>query len=83
MMNALFDEMLDLSFSGPSAVGHMTKIKVKVTLRLAVYRQSVRLGAKLLEAHDQRFIITFLQLKPCGRSPYVTSSLTGGWVCLL
>jgi hypothetical protein len=31
-------------------------VKVKVTLRLVVYRQSVRLGAKLLEDNDQRFI---------------------------
>jgi hypothetical protein len=54
--------------------------KVRVTLRLAVYRQSVRLGAKLLEAHHQRF---FFQLDPCGYSPCVTSSLTRGWVSLL
>jgi hypothetical protein len=47
--------------------------KVKVTLRLAVYRQSVRLGDKPLETHDQRL---FLQLSSCGNSPYVTSSLT-------
>jgi hypothetical protein len=29
------------------------KVKVKVTLRLAIYRQSVCLGAKPLETHDQ------------------------------
>jgi hypothetical protein len=29
------------------------KVKVKVTLRLAVYRQSFRFGAKPLEDHDQ------------------------------
>jgi hypothetical protein len=34
------------------------KVKVKVTLRLAVYRYSVRLGAKPLETHDQRFVST-------------------------
>jgi hypothetical protein len=56
------------------------KVKVKNTLRLAVYRQSVHLGAKLLEDNDQRF---FLQLNPCGQSPYVISSLTTGWVCFL
>jgi hypothetical protein len=28
--------------------------KFKVTLRLAVYRQSVRLGVKRLETHNQR-----------------------------
>jgi hypothetical protein len=43
------------------------KIKVKVTLRLAIYRQSDRLG----------------QVNPCGHSPYVTSSLTRSWVCVL
>jgi hypothetical protein len=55
------------------------KVKVKVTLRLAVYRQSVRLGVKPLETHDQ----TFFLLSSCGNSPYVTSSLTRRWVCLL
>jgi hypothetical protein len=84
LMSALFDERLELSFSGPSPVGLMTKIKVKITLRLAVYGKSVRLGAKLLEDDDQRFLFfSFFQLKPCGHSPYVTSSLTRGWVCLL
>jgi hypothetical protein len=33
---------------------------VRVTLRLAVYRQSVRLGVRPLEAHDQRFFPTEL-----------------------
>jgi hypothetical protein len=55
------------------------KVKLKVTLRLAVYRQSVRLDVKPLETHDQ----TFFQLNSCGNSPYVTSSLTRRWVCLL
>jgi hypothetical protein len=32
------------------------KVRVRVTLRLAVYRQSVLLGVKPLENHDQRFI---------------------------
>jgi hypothetical protein len=31
-------------------------VKVKVTLRLVVYRQSVRLSVKPLKTHDQRFI---------------------------
>jgi hypothetical protein len=31
----------------------MNKFRVKVTLRLVVYRQSVYLGAKTLENHDQ------------------------------
>jgi hypothetical protein len=41
------------------------KIKVKVTLWLAVYCQSVRLGVKIRETHDQRFF----QPKHCGPSP--------------
>jgi hypothetical protein len=55
-------------------------VKVRVTLQLAVYRQSVRLGVKPLECHYQRF---FFQLNPCGNSPYVTSCLTRTFVCLL
>jgi hypothetical protein len=39
------------------------KVKVKITLRLAVYRQSVRHVVKTLQPRDQRF---FLQLKPFG-----------------
>jgi hypothetical protein len=31
------------------------RVRVRVTLRLAVYRQSVRLGAKPLGTHDQNF----------------------------
>jgi hypothetical protein len=50
------------------------KVNVRVTLRLAVYRQSVRLGAKL-EAHKHEF---FFQLNPSGHSP-----LTAGWGCIL
>jgi hypothetical protein len=55
------------------------RARVRVTLRLAVYSQSRRLGVKPLETHDQYFY----QLNPCGHSPYVTSSLTRRWVCLL
>jgi hypothetical protein len=58
---------------------HYSKSK-SVTLLLAVYRQSVCLGVKHLQTHDQRF---FPQLNPCDISPYVTSSLTRRWVCLL
>jgi hypothetical protein len=32
------------------------RVRVRVTLRLAVHRQSVRLGTKPLETHDQRFL---------------------------
>jgi hypothetical protein len=48
------------------------KVKVKVTLLLRVYRQSVHLGVKPLETHDQ----SFFQLNPCCNSPHVTTSLT-------
>jgi hypothetical protein len=34
------------------------KVKVKVTLRLAVYRQSVHIGVKPLETHDQTFLFS-------------------------
>jgi hypothetical protein len=50
------------------------------TLRLAVYRQSVRLAAKLLQTHHQRF---FFRQNTCGHSPYVTSSCQRGGVCRL
>jgi hypothetical protein len=49
------------------------KFKVRVTLRLTVYSQSVRLGVKPLQTHDQRF---FLQQNCCDNSLYVISSLT-------
>jgi hypothetical protein len=55
------------------------RVRVRVTLRSAVYRQSVRLGAKPLETHDQYFF----RLNTCGYSPYVTSSHQRGWVCHL
>jgi hypothetical protein len=48
------------------------KVEVRVTLRLAVSRQSVRLGDKPLETHDQRLF--FFQL-----NTYVATSLTRGW----
>jgi hypothetical protein len=35
------------------------RVRVRVTLRLEVYRQSVRLGAKPLETHDQYFFINW------------------------
>jgi hypothetical protein len=52
---------------------------VSVTLRLAVYRQSVRLHAEPLETYDQYFF----KLNICCYSPYVTSPLIRGWVCRL
>jgi hypothetical protein len=50
--------------------------EIRLTLRLAVYRKSVRLGAEPLKIHGQIF---FYHLNTCGHSPYVTSSLTRGW----
>jgi hypothetical protein len=50
----------------------LARVRVRVNLRLAVYRQSVHLDAKPLETHNQHFF----QLNTCGYSPYVTSSLT-------
>jgi hypothetical protein len=55
------------------------KVRIRVTLRLAIYHQSVHLGAKPIETHDQYFF----QLSTCGYSPYVTFSLTRGWICRL
>jgi hypothetical protein len=59
---------------------HTHTVWIRVTLRLAVYRQSVRLGVQPLETHGQNF---FSQLNTCGHSLYITSSLTRGWVCHL
>jgi hypothetical protein len=56
------------------------QFKVKVTLPLAVYRQSVRL-VKPFETHDERLF--FFQRNPCGHRPYVTSSFTRRCVRLL
>jgi hypothetical protein len=38
-----------------TALNCTLRVRVRVTLRLSVYRQSVRLGAKALESHDQYF----------------------------
>jgi hypothetical protein len=48
-------------YSKPPPHGILTaKIKVTVTLRLAVYRHSARLGVKHFETHDQIFFSTEL-----------------------
>jgi hypothetical protein len=52
-------------------------VRVKVTLRLAVYRQSFRLGDKPHWLTTSNF---FFQLNPCSHSSYVISSLIRGWV---
>jgi hypothetical protein len=62
----------------PSHNAAANRVRVRVTLRLAVYRQSVRLGDKPLETTS-----IFFQLNTCGCSPNVTSRLTRGWVCRL
>jgi hypothetical protein len=54
--------------------------RVRVTLRLEVYRQSVHLGDRPLRLTTSNFIF---QLNTCGYNPNVTSSLTRGWVCCL
>jgi hypothetical protein len=40
------------------AIRWINWVRVRVTLRLAGYRQSARFGAKPLETHDQRFIFS-------------------------
>jgi hypothetical protein len=52
-------------------------VRVRVTLRLVVYRQSVRLGEKPVATHDQQF---FLQLNTCCYRTYLISSLTRGYL---
>jgi hypothetical protein len=54
----------------------MLKVKVRVTLRLVVYRQSVRLNVKPLRLTTTDL---FFQLSPYGNIPHVTSSLTRRW----
>jgi hypothetical protein len=63
-----------------------SRVLLSQTLRLAVYRQSVRLGAKPLRLMTRVlffFPFPFFQLNPYGHTPCVTSSLTRGWDCLL
>jgi hypothetical protein len=57
----------------------LVRVTVRVTLRLAVYRQSLPLDDRPLET-TSNFIF---QLNACGYSPYVTSSLMRGRVCPL
>jgi hypothetical protein len=62
-----------LLLSGSSGCVHVGRplVKVRITLRLVVYHQSVLLGAKLLEDHDQRF---FFQLNQAVGPRYVAST---------
>jgi hypothetical protein len=60
-----------ISFNPFKPVRVRVRVRVRVTLRLAVYRQ--------LSRHDQEIF----RMITCFHSPYVTSSLTRGWVCNL
>jgi hypothetical protein len=60
-----------------SIIAKIRNVRVRVTLRLVVYRQSVRLGAEPLQTHGQN---CFSQLNTCGHNPYITSSLMKEWV---
>jgi hypothetical protein len=62
-----------------SMISLSLSVRVRFTLRLAVYLQSVRLRAEPLETHGQNFFVS--QLNTCGHCPNITSSLTRGWVC--
>jgi hypothetical protein len=55
------------------------RVTVRVNLWLAVYHQSVRLGAKPVWYPGSMFF--FFQLNTCGYNPHVTSFLTRRWVC--
>jgi hypothetical protein len=55
------------------------RVRVRFTLRLVVYLQPVRLGALRLTARDFCFLTDPLR----GQIPYITSSITRGWVCRL
>jgi hypothetical protein len=79
----VYDYTTKLSRQQAQFIQNQVKGKVGVTLWLAVYRQSVHLGVKPLETHDQCFYIYIYTLNPCGNSPYVTSCLMRRWVCLL
>jgi hypothetical protein len=58
----------------------LVRVRVRVTLRLAVYRHQFVLATNPLR-HTTRILI--FQPNTCSYSPYVTSSLTRGWVCCL
>jgi hypothetical protein len=78
MWGAPSDERTCLLFT---VVDWLGRVRAIVTLLLVVCHQSVRHCTKPLETDGQRFF--FSELNTCSHSPYVTSSLTRGWVCLL
>jgi hypothetical protein len=53
----MINQMLCISRRSPPCwpIRWRPQVRVKFTLRLSVYRQSVRLGANPLETHNQRF----------------------------
>jgi hypothetical protein len=55
-------------------------VRVRVTLRLTVYRNKFNLATSPFRLTTSNFIF---QLNICCYSPYVKSSLTKGWVCRL
>jgi hypothetical protein len=59
----------------------LVKVRIKVTLRWGLPPISSPWSQAPWDSRPQIFSF-FLQLSPCGNSPYVTSSLTR-WVCLL
>jgi hypothetical protein len=67
--------------AAPFQLNWTSKSKWKLLYYWRFFRLSVRLGVKPHETHDQRSF--FFQLSPFCNSPYVTSSLTRRWVCLL
>jgi hypothetical protein len=73
LQNSLNRTHQQYSLSGTELV--KVKVKSKVTLRLAVYHQSIGLGIKPDETHDQRYF----QLYPWGYSHYIIFSLKRGW----
>jgi hypothetical protein len=60
----------------PAAVSYL-KVKSHSYLRLAIYRQLVRLGVKHLETHDQRFFPTQSQSQRQSQSYVTTDGLVG------
>jgi hypothetical protein len=48
--------LLRLTTNSQPTAKLLTRVRIRDNLRLAVYRQTVRIGAKFLETHDQRII---------------------------
>jgi hypothetical protein len=63
------------------SISYLDCMTVRISLRLAVYRQSLRLGDKPLRLTTSIFF--FFKMNTCVHSSYVASSLTRGWICRL